>query len=207
MQTLDIYGKTLSNSFNSAISAYAQKVKPKIVIDLLDSRHIDNLIATTNSPHTSNLKGDSGYYFSPQQCINGIERQSFTWAVASAKDKCGQIIKADGTWHCMPSSIDRGYEFGWTSGSISNSNTHATYTTEYGFATDPYVEIEFTQRKVNKIRIITSEFNGQIGHYTVIAYNQTYSAVLNEIGSIQEGAYYQDHLISPARCFTRYLQN
>ena len=198
MQTIDIYGKTLSNSFNSAINSYAQKVKPKIVIDLLDSRHLDNLTITTNSSHASNAKGDSGYFFSPQQAVNGIERQSFTWGVAGAKDKYGQTIKADGTWHCMPSSIDRGYEFGWTSGSLSNSNTHATYTTEYGFATDPYVEIEFTQRKVNKIRIITSEFNGQIGHYTVVAYNQTYSAVLNEVGYIQPGSYYQDHIISPA---------
>ncbi len=198
MQTIDIYGKTLSDSFNTAISAYAQKVKPKVIIDLLDSRHLDSLTVTTNSPHASNAKGDSGYYFSPQQAVNGVERQSFTWAVAGAKDNYGQIIKPDGTWHCMPSSIDRGYEFGWISGSLSNSNTHATYTTEYGFSTDPYVEIQFTQRKVNKIRIITSEFSGQIGHYTVTAYNQTYSAVLNEVGYIKEGQYYQDHVISPA---------
>lgn len=198
MQTTGLYGKTLSNTFNSATTAYAQKVKPKIVIDLLDSRHLDNLTVTTNSSHGNTSKGSYGYYFSPNQLVNGIERQSFTWAVAGAKDNRGQTIKADGNWHCMPSSIDRGYEFGWSSASISNANTHATYTSEYGFATDPYVEIQFTQRKVNKIRIITSEFSGQIGHYTVVAYNQTYSAVLNEVGYIQPGAYYQDHWISPA---------
>lgn len=198
MQTTGLYGKILSNTFNTVTTAYAQKVKPKIVIDLLDSRHLDNLTVTTNSVHSNVAKGSYGYYFSPNQLVNGVERQSFTWAVAGAKDNYGQVIKADGTWHCMPSSIDRGYEFGWSSASISNANTHATYTTEYGFTTDPYVEIEFTQRKVNKIRIITSEYSGQIGHYTVTAYNQTYSAMLNEVGYIQPGSYYQDHWISPA---------
>lgn len=198
MQTTGLYGKILSNTFNSATTAYAQKVKPRVIIDLLDSRHLDNLTVTTNSAHGNTSKGSYGYYFSPNQLVNGVERQSFTWAVTGAKDNRGQVIKADGNWHCMPSSIDRGYEFGWSSASVSNANTHATYSSEYGFATDPYVEIQFTQRKVNKIRIITSEFSGQIGHYTVVAYNQTYSAVLNEVGYIQPGTYYQDHWISPA---------
>jgi hypothetical protein len=57
MITKDIYGKNLSNTFTSAIDAYAQKVKPKIVITFLDSRHVDNLTVTTNDPYPSNSRG------------------------------------------------------------------------------------------------------------------------------------------------------
>ena len=198
MQTLDIYGKTLSDNFNSAIGAYAQKVKPKVTIQFLDSRHVDNLTVTTNDPHSNTSKGERGYFFDPKQAMNGLERQSYTWAVAGAKDNYGKTIKADGTWYTMPNSTDSGYEFGWVSNTKSLSNTHATYTSEYGFATDPYIEFEFTQRKVNRIRVITSEFSGQIGHYTIQAYNQTYSAILNETSYIANGEYYRDHWISPA---------
>lgn len=196
MQTVDIYGKTLSDNFNTATSAYAQKVKPRIIIDLLDGRHVDNLTVTTNDPHSNTSQSSFGYYFDPKQAMNGIERQSYTWAVAGAKDNYGKVIKADGTWHAMPSNTDPGYEFGWISATKSLSNTHATYTTEYGFTVDPYIQFDFTQRKVNRIRVITSEFSGQIGHYTIQAYNQTYSAILNETSYIANGEYYRDHWLS-----------
>jgi len=80
MLTKDIYGKTLSDSFNTAISSYAQKVKPRVRIQWLDSRHVDNLTVTTNS---ANVAGDrsSSYYFSPQNSMSGNDRQGFTWGV------------------------------------------------------------------------------------------------------------------------------
>ena len=49
-----------------------------------------------------NKRNRSDYYFTPNESINGIERQSFTWAVCDAKDKFGKTITANGEWHALP---------------------------------------------------------------------------------------------------------
>lgn len=206
MLTTDQYGKTLSSDFNNAIVAKAQKVKPKVIVTWLDSRHLDNLTVTTNSSHGNTSYPEIGFYFSPSEAFNGIERQSFTWAVAGAKDKNGDVIKADGTWHTMPSLITSdlansriggNLEFGWWSASQSNSSVHPTYT-GYGFATDPYVEATFTTRKVNKIRVITSEYYGRIANYTLYIYDGSLNVVSTQSGIIASDTYYKDHLITTA---------
>jgi hypothetical protein len=206
MLTSGLYGKDLSTSFNSAIVAPAQKIKPKIIIKWLDSRHIDNLVITTNDAPVSNAYPSKGFFFPAKEAMNGINRQSFTWAVAGAKDVRGDVIKADGTWYAMPSltstdlsntQVGSNLEFGWWSNSVSNSNTHATYS-GYGFTTDPYVQASFTTRKVNKIRIVTSEYNGQIDTYLLQAYDDSLNVVLSETGTIPDGSYFRDHIISPA---------
>ena len=194
MLTTDIYGKTLSTSFNSAIVSYAQKVKPRVVIDWLDSRHVDNLTVTTNDPHSNTSKGAIGYYFSKDQVINGIERQTFSWGVCGAKDIYGDVIKSDGTFYAMPSSTDTNLEFGWWSGTKSQASVDATYTDYYGFSTDPYVEITFDARKINKIVINTSEFHGQIKNYRLEVFNGV-TSILDENGLIEDGTYYKEHLI------------
>jgi hypothetical protein len=88
-------------------------------------------------------------------------------------------------------------EFGWWSNSVSNSNTHATYD-GYGFVTSPYIQATFTTRKVNKIRIITSEFYGQISTYLLQAYDGSLNLILNETGTIPDDGYYRDHILSEA---------
>ena len=138
MLTKDIYNKPLSNSFISATTAYSQSVKPKIIIDLLDSRHLSNVSYTVNTVHSSNSKGDLGYYFSETEAYNGYTRQSFTWAVTDSKDKNGSIIKADGSWYAMPSRNDDGFEFGWWTPSRSQSNGV--------FSTSPILTMDFDQR-------------------------------------------------------------
>ena len=65
----DIYGKPLSTFFSSAISGYSQVVKPKITIDLLDSRHLSNVVITNTDAHTINTKGSLGYYFTHNHLI------------------------------------------------------------------------------------------------------------------------------------------
>lgn len=45
MQTKDIYGKTLSNTFESAITNVSQYIKPRAVFDLQDGRHLNNVSA------------------------------------------------------------------------------------------------------------------------------------------------------------------
>lgn len=194
MLTKDIYGKTLSNSFNSAINALAQKVKPRIHIQWLDSRHIDNLTVTTNSTPTSGDRTLS-YYFSPENSMSGLDRQSFTWAVCDAKDVNGKVITADGTWYALPPNLDDHYKFGWWSTGLSQSSESETYN-GYEFTTHPYVEYTFTQRKVNKIRVATSEFNGRIKDYTVYAYNESLTLILQENGTIPSGSYFTDHWVS-----------
>jgi hypothetical protein len=196
MLTKDIYGKTLSNSFNSAISAYAQKVKPRIHIQWLDSRHVDNLTVTTNSTPVSGDRTLS-YYFSPENSMSGNDRQGFTWGVCDSKDANGKVITADGTWYAMPTNLDDHYKYGWWSTNKSQASESTTYN-GYGFVTEPYVEYSFTQRKVNRIRVATSEFNGRIKDYTLYVYNQTLTLILQEDGTIPEGSYFVDHWVSEA---------
>jgi hypothetical protein len=210
MLTKDIYGKDLSDSFDAAIDAYAQKIKPKVVVTLLDSRHIDNLVVTTNDTYGNsysnigNNKGTyeqqmlgnsalAGYFFTPKQSMNGLERQAFTWAVADAKDYQGKVIKADGTWHCMPTDLSDEYEFGWQSGVLSSSNAHAE--SGFAFATPLTVQYNFTERKVNKIRVVTSEFSGKISYYKIEVANNTLSTFYNTYSTIEEDQYYKDHII------------
>jgi hypothetical protein len=206
MLTSGLYGKQLSNSFNSAIAAPAQKIKPKVIIKWMDSRHLDNLVVTTNDAPAVNSYPSRGFFFPASEAFNGIRRQSFTWAVAGAVDADGDVIKADGSWYAMPSlttndlsntQMGSSLEFGWWSNSVSNSNTHATYD-GYGFVTNPYIQATFTTRKVNKIRIITSEFYGQISTYLLQAYDGSLNLVLDEIGTIPDGGYYRDHILSEA---------
>ena len=206
MLTSGLYGKEFSTSFNSAIVAPAQKIKPKIIIKWLDSRHLDNLVITTNDAPANTAYPTRGFFFPVTEAFNGIKRQSFTWAVAGAKDINGDVIKADGSWFAMPSlttndlsntQIGSSLEFGWWSNTVSNANTHATYS-GYGFATDPYIQATFTTRKVNKIRIVTPEFYGQISTYTVEAYDGSLNLVLSELGTIPSDGYYRDHILSSA---------
>jgi hypothetical protein len=197
MITKDIYGKTLSNTFNSKIQSPSQFLKPKVLIDWLDSRHLSNVVVTTNDSHASNSQGNIGYFFSPKQSVNGIERQSYTWAVAGAKDVEGKVIRADGNWYAMPSSTDDNYEYGWWSGSVSESNSHPTYS-GYRFTTSPNLTIDFDSRKCNLIRVVTSEFYGQIDTYQITVRSSD-SGVPNplytEIAKIQDGSYYKDHYL------------
>ena len=224
MITVDQYGKTLSSDFNNAIVAKAQKIKPKVIVTWLDSRHLDNLVVTTNDSHANTSYPNIGFYFSQSEAVNGNERQSFTWAVAGAKDINGDVIKADGTWYTMPSLISSdlansriggNLEFGWWSGSQSNSSVSNTYT-GYGFATDPYVDMAFTTRKVNKIRVITSEYYGQIANYELFVYDVSNNLITNQTGLIPSSAYYKDHLLTTAlstqnvariRCYIRSTKN
>lgn len=159
MLTKDIYGKTFSNYFNNAIEAYSQEVKPKIVINLLDSRHLSNVAITNSDEHTSNSAGTVGYYFTSKQLVNGYERESFTWAVTDLKEKDGTIIKADGRWHCMPEELDDGFEFGFWTKTRSQANGV--------FASSPTITMTFDSRKINAIKISTSEFSGQIKKFRV----------------------------------------
>jgi hypothetical protein len=206
MITIDQYSKDLSSDFNTAIAAKAQKIKPKVVVTWLDSRHLDNLVVTTNSSHANTSYPETGFYFSASEAFNGIERQSFTWGVAGAKDRDGDVIKADGTWHTMPSLITTdlantqvggNLEFGWWSASQSNASVHGTYS-GYGFVTDPYIEATFTSRKVNKIRIITSEYYGRIANYTIYVYDSSNNLVVSFSDLIPASTYYKDHILSAA---------
>ncbi len=206
MLTSGMYGKDLSNSFNTAITSPAQRIKPKIIIKWLDSRHVDNLVITTNDAPASNAYPGRGFFFPAKEAMNGIKRQSFTWAVAGAKDIDGNVIRADGSWYAMPSltssdisntQLGSNLEFGWWSNSVSTANTHATYD-GYEFATNPYVEATFTTRKVNKVRIVTSEFYGQISTYLLQVFDGSLNTLLSEVGTIPAGSYYQDHILSAA---------
>jgi hypothetical protein len=197
MLTKNTYGVNLSNYFNNAIEAEAQNVKPKITIDLLDSRHITledaltgNANITNTDAHIVKSEGSVGYYFSEQQIINGYERESFTWAVTDALDKYGKIITADGSWHCMPislntdSKLDGDYEFGWWSKTRSAANGV--------FASPPTVTFAFEERKVNKIRITTSEYYGQVKSFRVKVKNDALVDILDRTVTLDENEYYRD---------------
>jgi len=195
--TTDIYGKTLSNTFNSKISSYAQSIKPKVLIDWLDSRHSENVVMSTNSPHASNSAGSLGYFFSTGQASNGFERQSFLWGVCDALDVNGKTIRADGNWVAMPSNLSENYEYGWWSGDKSLSSPHISYS-GYGFTTSPTLYAEFSDRKCNIIRVLTSEFYGQIDTYTIVVRTNDSGLpdpLFQETVRILDNSYYFDHYL------------
>ena len=193
----DIYGKELSSVFNTKISSPVQRIKPKVLIDWLDSRHITGLTISTNDSHANSSQGDIGYYFSPKEAVNGIERQSFTWAVAGALDTNGKVITPNGQWHAMPKDLSDNYEFGWWSGTKSTSNIHSTYN-GYEFATSPTLTMQFDDRKCNVIRVVTSEFYGQIDTYTIVVRSND-SGVANplftETVRIPDDTYFCEHYL------------
>ena len=184
MINTDIYGKELSNYFNSAISAYSQVVKPKITIDLLDSRHITNLVITNSDDHTVNTKGSIGYYFTNKQLMNGYGQESFTWGVCDAKQKDGTVIKADGKWHATPAILDDDYEFGWWSKSKSQANGV--------FASSPVLTMSFDERKVNKVRVTTSESLGQIKSFRIRVQDSSFIDLLDKTVILNDDEYYKD---------------
>jgi len=225
MLTKGRYDVNISSSFNTATSAISQRVKPLIIIDWLDSRHLDKVsnteIASSNATYSSKSNQDiinnsSGmladgrslstneivfnkarqkdYYFTPNESINGIERQSFTWGICDAKDKYGKTITANGQWHCMPATKEENYEFGYESSTKSTANVHATLN-GYEFTSPVILTYVFAERKVNMIKIITSEYNGQIYAYNIKAYHNTNTLVYNEDGEIPIDSYYFNHYL------------
>jgi len=225
MLTKGRYNIDISSSFNNAISSISQRVKPLIVIDWLDSRHIDKSGNTevASSNYTNNEKTNQNiidnasgllasgrtlsereilfnksrnrsFYFTPNESINGIERQSFTWGVCDAKDVNGKTITANGQWHCMPTTKDEHYEFGYESSIKSTANIHATLN-GYDLQSPVILTYVFEERKVNLIKVITSEYNGQICAYNIKAYHNTNTLVYNEDGEIPADSYYFNHYL------------
>lgn len=186
MITEDIYGKTLSSSFNTAISAYSQTVKPKILIDLLDSRHLSNVSITNSDAHTVTSEGSLGFYFKEKQAVNGYERESYAWAVADAKQKDGTVIKADGNFYSIPADDKDDYEFGWWTKTKSQANGV--------FASSPTLSMTFNTTKMNKIRISTSESLGQIQTFTVRVYGQSpgFILLLDKTVTLLEDEYFKE---------------
>jgi len=197
MLTKSIYGTTLSSNFNNAIQSPAQNVKPKVLIDLLDSRHLvlENVLTgnaniTNTDAHVVKSEGSVGYYFSERQIINGYERESFTWAVTDSLDKNGKIITADGSWHCMPTTLDEDnkldgdFEFGWWSKTRSQANGV--------FASSPVVTVAFEERKVNKIRVTTSEFYGQVKSFRIKVKDASLIDLLDQTVVFGDDDYYKD---------------
>ena len=180
----DIYGKPLSTFFSSAISGFSQVVKPKITIDLLDSRHLSNVVITNTDVHTVNTKGSLGYYFTHNQLVNGYEQEAFTWAVCDAKEKDGSVIKADGRFHATPANLKSDYEFGWWSKTKSQANGV--------FASSPVLTITFDERKVNKIRITTSESLGQVKEFRIRVQSATFVDLIDKTVTLTEDEYYKD---------------
>jgi len=200
--TKDIYGNTLTDTFIAKTTSASQKLKPKVVVNWLESKNLENLTVSvdSNNQHASTDDGELGSYFQPKQLVNGYERQSFTWAVAGAKDKDGITIKANGHWYCMPPDTSDDYEFGWWSGSTSTANTEATYG-GYEFNNNPTVTMNFTSRACNLIRVVTSEYSGQVHTYRLTVRSSD-SGVANplytEVITIPSGNYLYEHYLPPS---------
>jgi hypothetical protein len=156
MQTIDINGKTLSNSFQSALTSYSQFIKPRVVIDFQDARHLSNVSITTNSDNASGLLGT---YFNKEQVLDGIPYETFSWGVCDVKDNLNKVITANGKYRAMPSDLTDNLKYGWWSNSKSDASGL--------FVTNPYVDITFAPTTINKVKVITSRNLGQIKSFTV----------------------------------------
>lgn len=227
-----LYGKNISNTFIDKTTAISQRIKPLILIDWLDSRHIFKsgnteiascnygfsapsdsditdeasgmLLRTERSPveYRSlsvseiefNKRNRSDYYFTPNESINGIERQSFTWAVCDAKDKFGKTITANGQWHAMPSTKNENFEYGFVSGVKSTGSLHVSKP-GYTFSDPVILTYIFEERPINILKVITSEFNGQIKSYNIQCYNDTTNLAFNQDAEIPDDGYFNTHYI------------
>jgi len=172
MQTKDIYGKTLSTSFESAITATAQYIKPRVVIDFQDSRHLQNVTITTNDPHSSSANGDLGYYFTKEDVLSSAQYETFCWAVCGALDNDGQPITASGQYVAMPSNLEDDLKYGWWS--ATKSNASGTFTT------NPYIDINFTATTINKVKVVTPVHLGQVKQFTIAVISAGSGTVLNK---------------------------
>jgi hypothetical protein len=192
-------GDALTSSFTDAIDSSVLSTRTRVMIDWLDSRHMEytdgsdvvSVLASTNDAHASSDKGTIGGFFGPSQAGNGWERQSFLWGVCGAMDVNGHVIRADGRWHAMPDDDSSRYEFGWWSGSTSSAS-------DGSFTTPPYVQIEFDDARCSHIRVNTSEFYGQVNSIKV-EYRLSGSAswtVHAASASIGDGSYYYESAIN-----------
>jgi len=197
MLSKDIYNNFLTNNFELSINDVSQYIKPKIVIDFLDSRHCFNKAINVNDPHPSEKPGDLGYYFSLPQLFNGNDRQSFTWGVTDALDQNGKVIRADGNWYAMPSDKEENLEFGWWSNTRSTSTLSSVYD-GYEFSTPIYITTSFDPRKCNNIKVCVPEFNGQIDTYKIIVRSNDPSVpnpLFEEVARIKDGEYFYNHFL------------
>ncbi|MGA1762720.1 MAG: LamG-like jellyroll fold domain-containing protein [Gammaproteobacteria bacterium] len=206
MINLDIYNKSLSNTFNSKTSSSAQKLKPKVVAYWLESKNnIFDLVSNpptvdVNNQHSSSTQGDLGYFFKVEEAMNGLDRQSFTWGVCDAKDVNGNVIRADGNWYAMPNDLSDNLEFGWWSGSISTQTVESVYG-GYQFANNPTATFPFQARPCNSIKVLTSEYYGQVHTYRLTVRSDEAGVpnpVYTEVISFQDGQYFYEHYLPPS---------
>ena len=169
MQTIDINGKELSNSFKSASTSYAQFVKPRVIIDFQDARHLSNVSVTTNSAHSSGYLGD---YFTKEQVVNSGEYETFPWAVTDSKNNLNKVITANGEYRAMPNDNTDNFKYGWWSASKSDASGL--------FATGPYLDITFNATTINKVKVVTSQSFGQIKSFTISVINSSNTTLLNK---------------------------
>jgi hypothetical protein len=193
----DIYGKHLTDFFQQQLESSSQYIKPKILIDFLDSRHLKNKVITINDTHSSVAQGDLGYYFSTDELFKGNDRQSYTWAVTDALDNNGKVIRADGNWYAMPSDKKDNFVFGWISASKSTSQIHETYS-GYKLETPIYISCSFTPRRCNNIEVFAPEYSGQIDTYQLIVRSSdpdTPNPLYEETVRIKDGEYSYKHFL------------
>lgn len=198
MITKDIYGKTLSNSFQSAITSGSQFIKPKMLIHWLESKHNTNVSVATDiaNKHSSEAEGDLGHYFKPEQGCNGTDRQSFLFGVTDIKDTNGHVIRADGSHVAMPSTYSEDENYGWWSGTQSTASINGTYG-GYDFNNDPRMTITFNKRECNRIRVVSSEYHGQIHTYNISVFDTTASGIPfhQDTVTLDAGEWYYDHFL------------
>ena len=148
MITVNDQGATLSSSFNNALTATVQKVKPKVTVEWRNSKVLSNVSASVSPDYSTSqkLEGEIGDFFDVRQLMNGLNRQASTWAVAGDLDVNGLGMRADGTWHAMPEKNTGTHEFGWRASTKSNSSGV--------YASAPVVTVDFDQEKINYIEIL-----------------------------------------------------
>lgn len=172
MQTLDINNKKISSAFIDATEAVAQYVKSKVIIDFRDSRHLSNVVITTNDAHANSNINEIGYYFDSYRAVDGFEYESFPWGVCDAKDNYGQTITASGKYRSMPSDLTDNLKYAWWSNSKSNSSGV--------FTTQPYIDINFTPTIMNKVKLVTTHNYGQIKSLSLAAVRSNGQTVFNQ---------------------------
>lgn len=143
----------ISNELREKIIDDSQELVGKVDIIFADSRHLDN-ISSSVTPEIEGFTDDYSAMFKKEQAFNGLEEETFSWAIANGLDSDGDVITANGNFYTIPDKIEQNIEFGWWTNSLSDASGI--------FVTPETLEIIFDDRLANKVRFTTSYSLGRI---------------------------------------------
>jgi len=128
------------------------------ILDFIKESSVSQRFGSIYESSGSGIDSYDGF-FTRDQAVNGIEEETFAWAICDGIDVHGDTIVANGNFYCLDESQVPGMEYGWWTENISNGS---------GVFADPEtLSVTFETRKANQIKVTTSYSLGRIATGTL----------------------------------------